>query len=199
MMGTRWFALCSLVWGNVPDSPRKRAAVTPLDGCKKLRWLVRESKRRAHPGLPGAGGFRKRSEGFVHGGEGESCVGKRPAKVYGGDAAADAWIPASLPTKLGQGKLTDADGQIVAAWRSSVIVDRWSWWQMQVVRHCCGFCDGVLWIDKCGWIRVRCRSWGRTRTRSRRWWWWWRSGSRSAAIVSFYAVKARVLPTLTYG
>jgi hypothetical protein len=35
---------------------------------------------------------------------------------------------------------------------------------------------------------VRCRSWGRTRTRRRRWWWWWRSGSRSAAIVSFYAV-----------
>jgi hypothetical protein len=24
---------------------------------------------------------------------------------------------------------------------------------MQVARRCCGFCDGVLWIDKCGWIR----------------------------------------------
>ncbi|CAK9199318.1 unnamed protein product [Sphagnum jensenii] len=53
--------------GSVLDSPRKRAAVTPLDGCKNLRWLVRESKRRAHPGLPGAGGFRKRSEGCARG------------------------------------------------------------------------------------------------------------------------------------
>ncbi len=81
----------------------------------KLRWLVRESKRRAHPGLPGAGGFRKRSEDCARGREAVSCVGKRPAKVYGGDAAADACTAVSLPTKLGQGKLTDADGQIVAA------------------------------------------------------------------------------------
>jgi hypothetical protein len=67
--------------GNVPYSPRKRAAVTPLDGCKKLRWLVRESKRRAHPGLPEAGGFRKTLAKAVHGGEEVSCVGE--ASGYG--------------------------------------------------------------------------------------------------------------------
>jgi hypothetical protein len=31
---------------------------------------------------------------------------------------------------------------------------------MQVARRCCGFCDGVLWIDKCGWIRGAVQKWG---------------------------------------
>ncbi len=174
--------------GSVLGSPRKRAAVTPLDGCKKLRWLVRESKRRAHPGLPGAGGFRKRSEGCALGRRSILC---REASGKGITEETQRQMLAlqyRYRRSLGRGNWRTRTGKLLRHEGHLLLsiagVDGRCKWRAVVADFATGFCGLINAVG----FGVRCRSWGRTRTRRRRWWWWWRSGSRSAAIVSFYAV-----------